>query len=173
MTLDSCLTCSWDLITAGFMERFLWFKRSKMKEVICFLSTLPLIGEWSHSCCVVRNCQYLLSLNYFRNFVWILQARVSSLFFVGFIEVVEENNTSVVCGRNWYFFRVHYKTDYPSDNSGQPCLKEGPTKDSLFSVKSGQAYPLRFHFSKVEPVFQFLDWDLNLILVGWLLGKLE
>ena len=55
------------------------------------------------------------------------------------------------------FFRVHYKTDYPSDNSGQPCLKEGPTKDSLFSVKSGQAYPLRFHFSKVEPVFQFLD----------------
>ena len=130
------------------MEKFSRFKSPKMKEVICFLSTLPLMRECSHSCCVVRNCQYMLSLDYFRNFVWILQERVSSLFFVGFIEVVEENNTSVVCGRNWYFFRVHYKTDYPSDNSGQPCLKEGPTKDSLFSVKSGQAYPPKIPFFK-------------------------
>ena len=30
----------------------------KMKEAICFLSTLPSMGEWSHSCCDVGNCQY-------------------------------------------------------------------------------------------------------------------
>ena len=29
----------------------------KMKEAICFLSTLPSMGEWRHSCCDVGNCQ--------------------------------------------------------------------------------------------------------------------
>ena len=91
------VVCSWDLIKAWFMEKFLRFKRPKMKEAICFLLTLPLMREWSHSCCVVRNCQYLLSLNYFRNFVWILQERVSSLFFFGFIKVVQEIIASVAC----------------------------------------------------------------------------
>ena len=33
-----------------------------MKVVICFLLTLPSMGEWSHSCCDVGNCQYLLFL---------------------------------------------------------------------------------------------------------------
>ena len=57
------VVCSWDLITAGFMEKFLRFKRPKMKEAVCFLSTLLSMVEWSRSCSVVRSWQYLLSLN--------------------------------------------------------------------------------------------------------------
>ena len=34
----------------------------KMKLAICFLSTLPSMGEWSHSCCDVGNCQYQLNI---------------------------------------------------------------------------------------------------------------
>ena len=30
----------------------------KMKEAICFLLTLPSMGDWIHSCCDVGNCQY-------------------------------------------------------------------------------------------------------------------
>ena len=37
-----------------------------MKEAICFLSTLPSMGEWKHSCCDVENCQYLLPPQGFR-----------------------------------------------------------------------------------------------------------
>ena len=141
MTLDSCLRFSWDLITAGFMERFLWFLALENEggNLFSFDAAIDRQVEPQLLCC--QKLPISPFLNYFRNFVWILQERVSSLFFVGFIEVVKENNTSVVCGQNWYFFRVHYKTDYPSDNSGQPCLKEGPTKHSLFSVKPGSVPP--------------------------------
>ena len=55
----SSLSETWDPIIAGFFEKkFLRFKTRKMKEAICFLLTLLSMGEWSHSCCDVGNCQY-------------------------------------------------------------------------------------------------------------------
>ena len=52
-----------------------------MKEAICFLSTLPLMGELSHSNWDVGNCQYLLFLStevliISFELVWILLERV-------------------------------------------------------------------------------------------------
>ena len=46
----------------------------KMKETICFLLMLSSMGEWSHSCCDVGNCQ--LPFAFSQNFIWILQERV-------------------------------------------------------------------------------------------------
>ena len=62
-------------------------------------STLPSMGKWSHSCCDVGNCQYLFFLNagvFINSFAYI-ERESSSLFFVGFIVVVEEIITSVAC----------------------------------------------------------------------------
>ena len=80
-----------------------------------------------------------------------------------------------------YFFCVYYQTGYPSDNS-QPYLKEGPTKDSYFFFKSSQVKRTppppqdsiyEFIIPKLNPFVSLQIVDLNLILVGWLLGKLE
>lgn len=69
-----------------------------MKEANLF-STLPSMGEWSHSCCDVGNCQHLF---FFSARVLIIsfgyiERESSSLLFVGFIVVVEEIITSVAC----------------------------------------------------------------------------
>ena len=57
------------------------------------------MGEWRHNCCDVRNCQYLLFLTagvFIISFGY-CKGEASSLFFVGFIIVVEEIYTSVAC----------------------------------------------------------------------------
>ena len=63
-----------------------------MKEAICSLSTVPSMGEWSHSCLDVGNSQYLF---FFLKISFGFARELSSLFFVGFIVVVEEIYTSV------------------------------------------------------------------------------
>ena len=60
-----------------------------MKVAIC-LSKLASMAEWSHSYCDVRNSALGFSLFH-------LEERVISLFFVGFMVVVEEIYTSVAC----------------------------------------------------------------------------
>ena len=58
------------------------------------------MGDWSHNCCDVRNCQYLLFLSagvFIISFGYCTREASTSLFFVGFIVVVEEINTSVAC----------------------------------------------------------------------------
>ena len=60
-----------------------------MKEAICSLSTLSSMGEWSHSCCDVGNCQYLLFV--------IFSFGHCKRDLVGFIVVVEEIYASVAC----------------------------------------------------------------------------
>ena len=77
-----------------------------MKEAICFLSTLPSIGEWSHSYCDVGNFQYMLFL---RAGVLIIsfaycKKESSSLFFVVLIAVVEEIYASLAC--DWRYMSV-------------------------------------------------------------------
>ena len=64
-----------------------------MKEAICSLSTLLSMGEWSHSCFDVGNSQYLFF--FFLKISFGFARELSSLFFVGFIVVVEEIYTSV------------------------------------------------------------------------------
>ena len=64
-----------------------------MKEAICFLPTLPSMGEWSHSCCDVGNCQYLLGFHYF---IWpTARVIVALLRWIGFIVVVKDIYSSV------------------------------------------------------------------------------
>ena len=63
-----------------------------MKEATCSLSTVPSMGEWSHSCFDVGNSQYLF---FFLKISFEFARELSSLFFVGFIVVVEEIYTSV------------------------------------------------------------------------------
>ena len=57
------------------------------------------MGEWSHSRCDVENCQYLLfrSAGVLITSFGYIERAWSSLFFVGFIVVVEEIITSVAC----------------------------------------------------------------------------
>ena len=64
----------------------------KMKETICFLLMLSSMGEWSHSCWMseTANC-HLLFLKILFGYC---KRESSSLFFVGFIGVVEEIYTS-------------------------------------------------------------------------------
>ena len=61
-------------------------KTRKWRGQFVFFRTLPSMGEWSHSCCDVGNCQYLffliISFGYCK--------RESSLFFVRFMVDVEE-----------------------------------------------------------------------------------
>ena len=74
---------------------------------ICFLLTLPSLGEWTHSCCDVGNCQYYVNIimgycsalrfSLFHLTLAYCKRESSSLFFVGFIVVVEEIYTSVPC----------------------------------------------------------------------------
>ena len=57
------------------------------------------MGKWSHSCCDVGNCQYFFFLNagvLIISFGY-TERESSSLFFVGFIVVVEEIITAVDC----------------------------------------------------------------------------
>ena len=65
-----------------------------MKVVICFPLTLPSMGEWSHSCCDVGNCQYLLFL--IISFGYCKRVIVALLHQLHI--VVEEIYTSVACG---------------------------------------------------------------------------
>ena len=65
-----------------------------MKVVICFPLTLPSMGEWSHSCCDVENCQYLLFL--IISFGYCKRVIVALLHQLHI--VVEEIYTSVACG---------------------------------------------------------------------------
>ena len=72
---------------AGIIKKSLRFKTRKRRRQFIFFRTLPSMGEWSHSSCDAGNCQYLLfpiiSFGYCKR-------EPSSLFFVGFIVVVEE-----------------------------------------------------------------------------------
>ena len=88
------IVCSWDPIMTGFMKKSLRFKTRKMNEAICFLLTLPSMGECSHCWCDVGNYQYLLFLVISFGYS---TRESSSLFFVGFIVVLEDLYTSVVC----------------------------------------------------------------------------
>ena len=64
-----------------------------MKEAICFLPTLPSMGEWS------INIRFAFSQHWgFHYFIWPTpRVIVAPLRFVGFIVVVEEICTSVAC----------------------------------------------------------------------------
>ena len=50
---------------AGIHGEIFEIQNPKMKEAICFLSTLLSMGEWSHSCCDVGNCQYQYNICFF------------------------------------------------------------------------------------------------------------
>ena len=84
-----------------FWQPVILFTR-RFQRTECYNSTfflflpLPSMGEWSHSPRDVGNCQYLLFLSVgvlITSFGYIERAW-SSLFFVGFIVVVEEIITS-------------------------------------------------------------------------------
>ena len=76
-----------------------------------FSWTLPSMGDWSHSCCDVGNCQYLLFLSagvLIISFGY-CKRESSSLFSVVFMVVAEEIYTYVACdsGEMWaYMFAV-------------------------------------------------------------------
>ena len=76
-----------------------------MKVVICFPLTLPSMGEWSHSCCDVGNCQYLLFL--IISFGYCKRVIVALLFFISFI-VSRWGNLIYLCGLwlLWWYLSI-------------------------------------------------------------------
>ena len=76
-----------------------------MKVVISFPLTLLSMGEWSHSCCDVGNCQYLLFL--IISFGYCKRVIVALLFFISFI-VSRWGNLIYLCGLwlLWWYLSI-------------------------------------------------------------------
>ena len=75
-----------------------------MKVVISFPLTLLSMGEWSHSCCDVGNCQYLLFL--IISFGYCKRVIVALLFFISFI--VSRWGNLYLCGLwlLWWYLSI-------------------------------------------------------------------
>ena len=106
--LLSCLrvfiiVCSWQPHDWLDSWRNFWDLKLENEGGNCFSFKLPSMGEWSHSCCYVGNCQYLLFLS--TSLFGYFKRESSSLFFVGFIVAVEEIYSSFACdfGDMWAY----------------------------------------------------------------------
>ena len=144
MFIIVCLVCSWDPIIAGFREKFLRFKTRKWRRQFVFFRRCH---RWvSRATVVVKsetagiNVIFAFSQRWvFHYSIWPIARESSSLFFVGFIVVVEEIYTSVAWTYNHCFLQLAH------------CCFSCTTIPKLFShfLKASTSYGY-FHYASYD-----------------------